>query len=189
MPSSDPVTIPKVLSLISLLKPKSILDVGAGNGKYGVLFREITDWNHGRLNKLSWFVDIDAVEIDETYITDVHRYVYNNIIIDNWLDAKVGDYDVIFMGDVLEHFSENDWVSALAKAKKRAQLIIVVSPNWEGSISQEIWFSHKHERHLIALSPELVGGRCLFANSKTFMSVFSSNETINSIISRKDVLL
>ncbi len=45
MPSSRPNTIPTVIHLVRQLKPKSILDVGVGFGKWGHLFREYTDIN------------------------------------------------------------------------------------------------------------------------------------------------
>ena len=77
MPSSDPQTIPKVLKLVELLQPKSILDVGCGNGRYGFLFREKLDWDWGRLQRDSWQTKIDAVEAEPGYISPVHQYVYN----------------------------------------------------------------------------------------------------------------
>ena len=40
MPSSAPDVIPAVVNLVWELAPRSILDIGAGNGKYGVLFRD-----------------------------------------------------------------------------------------------------------------------------------------------------
>ena len=45
MPSSRPNTIPTVIHLVRQIKPKSILDVGVGFGKWGHLFREYTDIN------------------------------------------------------------------------------------------------------------------------------------------------
>jgi len=40
MPTSDLYNITPILTIISNLKPKKILDVGCGFGKYGLLMRE-----------------------------------------------------------------------------------------------------------------------------------------------------
>ena len=118
MPASDHMTIPKVLSLVSALKPLSILDVGAGNGKYGFLFRESLDWNWGRLSPDTWQTTIDAIEIDKTYLTSIHYYIYDTVVQCDWLYYETErQYDMIFMGDVLEHWPDGLWQDALKKAK------------------------------------------------------------------------
>jgi SAM-dependent methyltransferase len=188
MPSSDPVTIPKVLSVVSALEPLSILDVGAGNGRYGFLLREALDWNWGRLERARWKVRIDAVEVDPSYITPIHDYVYDNVDIMNWLYYEPErQYDLIFMGDVLEHWQEGQWQQALKKAQEYAKFTLVVSPNWRGSTAQGSWHGHHQEKHWVALSPGMVGGRCLFASSKTFMCVFDNHNT--GLLEGKDVCL
>jgi hypothetical protein len=183
MPSSDPTTIPYVLRLVSTLEPESILDVGAGNGRYGFLFRELLDMNYARFKQ--WKYRIDAVEIETDYLNPVHNYVYNNVFIGDWLDVEIAfHYDLVFMGDVLEHFRESEWQDALKKARDLADTVIVVSPNWDGSSYQKAWHGYEHETHHVELSPEKVGGKCLFANSKSFMSVFGSD-----IVGKWDILL
>ena len=178
MPSSDIAMIPKVMSIVKAIGPKSILDIGMGNGRYGFLFRECLDWNYGRLNKRDQIVRIDGVDITDSYITDIHRTVYNNIIISDWLEHEPSiPYGLIFMGDVLEHWPEGEWQEALDKAKKYSFFTVVVSPNWAGSLAQGPWFGHEQEAHLVLLSPETVGGRCLYANSKMFMCVADNLHT------------
>ena len=176
MPSSDITMIPKVISIVKTIGPKSILDIGMGNGRYGFLFRECLDWNYGRLDKRDQIIRIDGLDITDDYITDVHRTVYNNIIISGWLNHEPNiPYGLIFMGDVLEHWPEGEWQKALMKAKRFSKYTIVVSPNWEGSIAQGEWFGHGYESHEVVLSPQLVGGRCLFASSKMFICAFDNN--------------
>jgi len=62
-----------------------------------------------------------------------------------------------------------------------------VSPNWPGSTAQKSWHGHDQEEHKVALSPGMVGGRCVFANSKTFISVFDNQDT--GLFDGKDFLL
>lgn len=176
MPSSDITTVPKVVNLVMALQPRTILDVGCGNGRYGFLFRECLDLNYGRLLKDKWSVIIDAVEVERQYITDVHHFSYTNVYISDWMDFEPKfRYEFLLMGDVLEHF--DDWENALKKANDCSDVTMVVAPNWPGSISQGAWCGHASEIHRVALSPKMVGGRCIFANSKIFISVFDNNHT------------
>jgi len=188
MPSSDFNMIPKVLSVALAIKPMSILDVGAGNGRYGFLFRECFDWNWGRLNKRTWELDLQGVEIDPNYLTDVHKYVYNKIYICNWLGCEIKrSFDLIYLGDILEHWPDGQWEKALEKAKEFSRYTLVVAPNWAGSLEQQSWHGHDQEKHWSLLSPQKVGGRCLFANSKMFMCVF---DNVNSgVLESKDICL
>src|SRR5678815_1944899 len=110
MPSSRPNTIPTVIHLLRQLRPQSILDVGVGFGKWGHLFREYTDINEAerdpaRYQRANWQVRIDGIEGHEPYITDLHRFLYNDLHIG---DARVvlprlPVYDLVFLGDIIEH--------------------------------------------------------------------------------------
>jgi len=176
MPSSDITTVPKVVNLVHALLPRTILDVGCGNGRYGFLFRECLDLNYGRFLKDKWETIIDAVEVEKNYISQVHYFSYTNLFISGWMEFEPSRrYDFLFMGDVLEHFE--DWESALKKANDCSNITMVVAPNWPGSVAQGAWNGYEAERHRVALSPELVGGRCIFANSKIFISVFDNTHS------------
>jgi hypothetical protein len=181
MPSSDSTTISPVIKLVKALMPTTILDVGAGNGRYGFLFREALDLDYGRL--AGWKVRIDALEVEDAYITPVHHYIYDNVYVTDWLEMTPEiTYDLIFMGDVLEHFRE--WQRALLKAKRYGKNVIVVAPNWQGSIGQGAWMGFESEVHQVELSPGLVGGKCVFANSKCFISAIGGG-----ILEHRDILL
>jgi SAM-dependent methyltransferase len=176
MPSSDPKTIPVVMRLVDVIKPKSVLDVGCGNGRYGFLFREMLDWNYGNIHKCSWKTRLDCVEVERDYITPIHSYIYDNVYVQDWDSVELENpYDVIFMGDVLEHFK--DWKSALEKSNEYSTYTIVACPNWEGSINQKEWHGYSSEVHQCVLSPCQIGGKCVFANSKAFISVFDNSGT------------
>lgn len=174
MPSSDPTTILPVLKLVEAIRPMSILDVGCGNGRYGFLFRETLDLNYGRLIQPEWEVVIDGIESENDYVTMVHHSVYNVVHVADWLKYEPNrKYDLVFMGDVLEHFPEGDWQKALQKAKDCGSYVIVVCPN--GLSEQGAWMGHESEIHRVTLDPAKVGGKCVFANSKCFINGFSNN--------------
>src|SRR5437867_11088479 len=129
MPSSRPNTIPTVINLVRQLKPQSILDVGVGFGKWGHLFREYTDINEAehdpsRYERKNWKIKIDGIEGYPGYVTEMHRYLYNEIHIGDAcvLMAKLPPYDLVFLGDIIEHLDKETGLQllrdALAKCNK-----------------------------------------------------------------------
>ena len=139
MPSSRPNTIPTVLHLVRQLKPNSILDVGVGFGKWGHLFREYTDILEAendppRYERQNWRVRIDGVEGHAGYLTEMHRYLYNEIHLGDagLLLKKLPHYDLIFLGDIVEHFEKAAGLELLADAFARANKAVIVStPKFE----------------------------------------------------------
>src|SRR4030095_10541174 len=109
MPSSRPNAIPTIIHLVRQLKPRSILDVGVGFGKWGHLFREYTDIleaerDPARYQRQNWQVRIDGIEGFPDYLTDMHRFIYNSIHCGDarLLIRSLGQYDLIFFGDIIE---------------------------------------------------------------------------------------
>lgn len=139
MPSSRPNTIPTVIHLIRQLRPQSILDVGVGFGKWGHLFREYTDIHEAendpaRYERKNWHVRIDGIEGHAAYLTEMHRFLYNDIHIGNACELmpKLSRYDVIFMGDIIEHLDKQSGVKLLQDAVAMADKAVIVStPKYE----------------------------------------------------------
>lgn len=145
MPMSRADTIIPVLNYVSKFRPKRILDVGCGDGFYGMLFRRALDGNveigYGLHKRDTWQHQIDAIEIWEDYITPVHHYMYDSI--QAGVDVRKfvtqinpNYYDLIFMGDVLEHMDKPDGIKLLGDFKrcltiKPSGVIIVVTPNYK----------------------------------------------------------
>ena len=140
MPSSNSETIPIVIGLARLLAPTRVLDVGAGFGKYGVLFREYlellfaqetSDWTKDDAQRRRK-VRIDAVEGFRAYIGPLHEWVYDEIFVQEVQDFLKGDweYDVIFMGDVLEHFEKRFALEELLpRLVSRSRMgVLIVTP-------------------------------------------------------------
>ena len=153
MPSSRPTTIPVVIHLLRQLRPRSILDVGIGFGKWGHLFREYTDINEAerdpaRYARTGWQIRIDGIEGYAPYITEMHRYLYHEIHVGN--AAKIlptlGSYDLVFLGDIIEHFEKRDGKALLDRALERAvKAVIVSTPKFE--TEQEDLCGNELERH------------------------------------------
>lgn len=153
MPSSRPTTIPVVLHLLRQLRPKSILDVGIGFGKWGHLFREYTDINEAerdpaRYQREHWQVRIDGIEGHAPYVTEMHRYLYHDIHIGDAarILPTLGTYDLVFLGDIIEHFDKAAGTSLLDLALAHAgKAVIVSTPKFE--TDQEDLCGNELERH------------------------------------------
>lgn len=139
MPSSRPNTIPTVIHLVRQLQPGSILDVGVGFGKWGHLFREYTDINEAerdpdRYLRENWRIRIDGIEGYAPYVTGMHRYLYNDIHIGDACDLiqRLPSYDLIFMGDIIEHLEKRAGLRLVRNAVDKSNKAVIVStPKYE----------------------------------------------------------
>ena len=153
MPSSRPNLIPTVIHIIRQLRPKSILDVGVGFGKWGHLFREYTDileseHDPARYKRENWQVRIDGIEGFPDYLTEMHRFIYNDIHIGNATEVigRLPKYDVVFLGDVIEHFTPEDGKQFLREAMDHAnQAVLISTPKYE--TEQDALCGNELERH------------------------------------------
>jgi len=159
MPSSDPMMISRIVQIVQAINPQSILDVGVGCGKYGMLFREYLDghWTKSAFHDQStWKRLIIGMEVHKEYITPVHDYLYDEILICDafdWFMNQAGKFDMIFMGDVIEHFPMVDGVRLLQKIHadwlNPNGHILITTPNFKTQINNESLavFGNKHEVH------------------------------------------
>jgi hypothetical protein len=146
--------IPYVFSLIDYYKPKSILDIGIGFGKYGVLCREILDVYHGRFNKEQWSTIIDGIEVFGQYRNSLWD-VYTNIYIGDALDIlskNSNQYDLIICSDVLEHFDKIEGHRLINLCLEKAKMIIINTPRI--FLGQGEVFGNIHETHRSLWKPK-----------------------------------
>lgn len=169
MPSSRAETIPAVLNLVMSWQPGSILDIGSGMGKWGVLFREYLEVWQGRFHKKDWQHRIDAIEIYHPYLEaarPIYDHVYDRVTLGDVRKphhVDLSQYELLFFGDVIEHLPKEDGQKLLGQAKS----YIVVTPLYDSG--QEAVFGNEHERHLSRWIPpdfedsQLVNGRYMVA--------------------------
>ncbi len=154
MPSSRPEKIPIVIRLAEKLRPTSILDVGIGFGKYGFLFREYLE-NWGRVsgqkarNPLTKDRDLYlvGVEANDKVITDVHRMIYDQIIVCDALQIPkfMFPFDLCLLSDIVEHLDKKDGKILMQNCMGISKHIIVTTPN--GYLEQGESFESKYEVH------------------------------------------
>ena len=138
------------IDLVKRLNPKSILDIGVGFGRWGILFREFLEvWGDNNITG-DWKRTIDGVEIFPDYIKSYHKFFYDNIYIEEalrFMKETKNKYDLINCGDVIEHFEKKDAAELidLCLVKSRYLLInIPIGNNWEqGAVNNNEYEKHK----------------------------------------------
>ena len=153
MPTSWPSQISPIVNVILAASPRSVLDVGCGYGKYGVLCREYLDVMAGARagdpHPLRRRVTIDCIEACAEYITPVHRYVYDSIQLGDALEIlpSLGDnyYDLALVVDVLEHFSPEEGGRFVREVTRVARAALVATPTTP--MPQSATFGNEYERH------------------------------------------
>lgn len=130
MPTSSHEQISVVLSLCRELAPKSVLDVGIGFGKYGVLLREYLDIFLERYERASWQIDIGGIEFFAPYENPIWHYVYDWVRIGDALEIlpSLGGFDLILLVDVLEHLGRDEGRVLVDESIHHAKYVIVCTP-------------------------------------------------------------
>ncbi|CAM3901526.1 methyltransferase domain-containing protein [Cohnella lubricantis] len=155
MGTSNWQNISYCVELIRLVKPAKVLDVGVGYGRWGMLCREFLDVWGGKFFRSQWTTQIDGIEVFPANVDQYHQYFYNQIYVGNAYTVidTLGRYDLIILGDVLEHFEKTQALHFLDKCLYRSShvlLIIPIGTNWpQGAV-----YGNEHERHLSAWSME-----------------------------------
>lgn len=148
MPTSHYNQLNQIVELMYLTKPRRLLDIGVGFGKYGFLAREYLELWYGSGKYDDWVIQIDGIEAFGKYLTPVHEYIYDRVYVGNALDVLPrleGRYDLVLIIDVLEHFNHADGLKLLTACRERAENIIISVPkNW---CRQEAAFGNEYEVH------------------------------------------
>ncbi len=139
MPTSDAQGKDTALAWYEQIRPRSVIDIGAGSGTYARALRSRSPWK-GR-----W----TAVEVWEPYVDRFGlRGLYNGIVTEDARRLSAAFYraDLVLAGDVLEHMTRADAVALLIKIRTRAANLIVSVPVLH--LDQEAVHGNPYERHV-----------------------------------------
>ena len=151
--TSNPATLTPVGKYLRAYRPKSVLDIGIGFGKWGFLAREYLDVWDGRYRIEDWQTRIEGVEIYKEYITPLHEYVYDEIHIGDVRKLATtiqGPFDLVLAVDVLEHLPGDDVLMVLDELLRRHRATLVNVPAG-GRLTLHPHgrhFENEHEQHL-----------------------------------------
>ncbi len=142
--------------LIHRLAPKRTLDIGIGTlGRWAMLVREFTDVWRGKVRSADWTGRVDGIEAFPTQVTELHRLLYDRIVVGDAFEVidGLGEYDLVILGDVLEHFPEDRARPMLEKCLKRSRHVLVVTPLGElEEWPQGAEYGNPWEIHRVAFS-------------------------------------
>ncbi len=134
MPTSFFSSITNVMTLIMALDPppRTILDVGIGMGKYGLLCREyLTHWDRPTRRALE---RIDGIEAYAPNVTALQKNIYDEIFFGDAreiLPTLQNDaYDLALLMDVIEHFDQRDGEKILRELQRVARVVLVSTPSF-----------------------------------------------------------
>lgn len=155
MCSSYVECIPPIIHAIAAFKPKSVLDIGMGNGKYGFLIREyFYEREPGSLGTWPYVPRVDGYDVWEGYTKPHHAVIYNKVTYGNALEMEPDPYDLYLMIDVLEHWPKDKAKELIRKCLKHGAVLISTPKDigeqgashgneWERHITQ--WYAGDFE--------------------------------------------
>lgn len=109
----------------------TVLDVGCGQGMYAQLQRK--------------FFIMDGIDIYPKHNNEFTQYLYRNVYTRDIITFEYNWYDLIIMGDVLEHLSIEDGQRVINYAKEHSSFILVVIPY---CLEQVFTEGNTYETHL-----------------------------------------
>ncbi len=122
-----------------LAEHATMLDIGGGDGKWAHVLG-------------SYLRDIDCVEVFEPYVERYNlKEMYRNVYVQNFLDFDFEHYNIVVMGDVFEHVTQEQAFEWLTKVRDKVDEIIIVVPfeyvqDWDGVY--ENVYGHHHQPDL-----------------------------------------
>lgn len=121
MPTSIWQGKPQIKKYIQSKGYKRILDIGVGRGTYGLLFKDETGYD---------ITGIDAIDYRYKfpYLEEVYTNYYKMDMRETDKIKELGQFDVIILGDVLEHISVEEAQRVIECYKTQCKSLIVAVP-------------------------------------------------------------
>jgi hypothetical protein len=162
MATSPWAHIHTVIELVAHLRPTTLLDIGKGFGKYGLLLHEYVGMDRlKRPNPNMTIADqssivIDAVECNTDYlwphISQFYRKVFQGRI--EHIYASLSGYDLVLLIDVIEHLSPEFGKELLLHFSGTGASVIVTTPR---VFFQQDLFDSTAEQHVSLWAPREIG--------------------------------
>jgi phospholipid N-methyltransferase len=153
MPNSSPIFDSELELYFREVRHRSVLDIGAGEGKYGEMLRRVQPET-----------ELIAVELDPDY---VEAYKLRGLYDEVWgrdaadlMNDLDRTYDAVILGDCIEHMRKSVGVDLLNFLVYRSRIIVVKFPV---QMIQDPYYGHKSEAHVSVWSEhDFRGMDCVF---------------------------
>lgn len=163
MATCDLANIEPIMRFIIPLAPLSVLDLGVGYGKWGVLCRDYLEGRQGCFYPPDWKVKLIGVEACRKYWNPAYN-LYDQIWFEDFTQ-HYGEYknmDLVLMIDSLEHVEKQTGIEIVNTLRSNNKNLLVSVP--QGFCSQGAVHGNEFEQHRATwCSQDLVdlGGRLL----------------------------
>ncbi len=121
MPISSYASIPDIINSVVIKQPRTLLDVGIGNGMYGAIVSNYIP-----------SCKIYGIEAFPNYRTPLWN-VYTHVNISDVFKTDINDkYDCIIIADVIEHFEKEIGLKVIEKLKEAlnpAGVLLISTPS------------------------------------------------------------
>jgi hypothetical protein len=130
MPTSQPRTLTTVWTLIQSLAPGSLIDLGVGHGKNGVLAREYLEIMKTNYAPETWKTRLYGIEVFADYHNPLWDYAYDSVVIADALDGlkALPEVDLIVALDIWEHFEVDYAQKVLDLCLNKARFLMISTP-------------------------------------------------------------
>ena len=165
MPSSRIDLIQPIMSAItnrhqSHSRIESVLEVGVGWGKYGVLLREYLSMQDIMEEDNFWGLRLDCVEVCPQYLRGFKSSLYTHMYpvdirefckdIVTW--AGIWTWDLVLLIEILEHMPKEDGHFVIKTLLEYARWIVISTPR--RLVRQPVELYHEQEQHVSLWSIE-----------------------------------
>jgi hypothetical protein len=122
--------MPFVVSELQRLRPRSVLDVGIGFGKVGMLVREYLECWYGRYSPSSWQITVEGIEIFEGYRNPLWESLYDRVHVGDARALVCGlrSFDVAVCCDVIEHMDKRSGLELVNRLVDRCGALVLTTP-------------------------------------------------------------
>lgn len=129
------------LDVIRNISPATVLDIGAGQGKYADLVRQVKPTAHIRATEIS------SKYVEEYNLTSKYDDVRVKDAYDLINDHKNETYDLVIIGDCIEHLPKSRGLDLLNFLTYRSGYILVVAPEFSYYDTSKAGLDHQ-ESHI-----------------------------------------
>lgn len=147
MGTSRPYVLSYICERIIEEKPRFILDIGIGFGKYGFLSREYTDiWNGNYDNFQSFIIGVEVFKSNfkNCLVDKIYDKIYYDKIQNVYKNIK--NLDMSFFCDVIEHMNKEDGKFVLNFLKKESKVSFISTPLNPGNRGG--MYGNQYESHI-----------------------------------------
>ena len=148
MPVSSPLLDAHMTTILRLMQPAKVCDIGPGAGKYGQLVRQLATLD-------GFTSSVTAYDIDASYVEHFGlREIYDEVVVGDAVDL-IKDvrrrFDLVIIGDCIEHLRKSDGIDLINFLVYRSGYIAIAYPE---RYVQDDWHGHEQEAHISVWSRE-----------------------------------